>query len=288
MKKIVLIGKNGQLGNAIQEIFDKNEVELVAFDKNSLDILNEEQVDSALASIKPYMVINTSAFHVVPLCEEKPLEAFLLNCIAVRKLAQICNDKNIRLITYSTDYVFDGTKDTPYKEDERPNPLQVYGLSKLAGEYAALNSNPEKTYIIRTNGVYGGKTGSRSKGGNFVLSILRDISEKDSLEVTSEYFANPTSAINLAQATFELIKQDARYGVYHLASEGFCSWSEFAKKVLEYAKLKKTILPVKKTEKLGELKRPKFSVLANKKGKKLGIVLPPWEDSLKKYIETLS
>lgn len=287
MKKIVLIGKNGQLGSAIQEIFDKNEIELFAFDKNSLNILNEEQLNTALANIKPSIVINTSAFHKVSLCEEKPMEAFLLNCIAVRKLAQICNDKNARLITYSTDYIFDGTKRAPYGEDESPNPLQVYGLSKLAGEYAALSANPEKTYVIRTNGLYGGKTGSRSKGGNFILNILKDIAQQDSLEVTSEYFANPTSAIDLAGATYDLIKQDAVCGIYHLASEGYCSWYDFAKKILEYAKIKKVILPATKIEKLGKLQRPKFSVLANIKGKSIEIVLPTWEESLRKYIATL-
>ena len=287
MKKIILIGKNGQLGSEIIKAYDKNEIELFPFDKNSLNIINDGQVQSALENIKPDYVINTSAFHVVPLCEDSPLDAFHINCVAVNNIAKKCNTMNIRLISFSTDYVFDGTKNEPYKEDDRPNPLQIYGLSKLAGEYAALNANSGRTYIIRTNGVYGGKTGSRSKGGNFVLNILREISLKDNLEISSEHFANPTSAIDLALATVELIKKEAEFGIYHLASEGYCSWSDFAKKILEYVKLNKSIIPVAKTEISEKLKRPKFSVLDNIKGKKIGIILPKWEDSLKKYIKSI-
>lgn len=280
---MVLVGKAGQLGRAIEEVCGR-EFEMFGFDKNSLDVTDEKKVNSIISKIKPNIVINASAFHVVPLCEEKPLAAFLVNCVAVKNLAHVCSLLNIKFVTYSTDYVFDGKKGLPYKETDRPNPLQMYGLSKLSGEIASLNEYPNGTFVIRTCGVYGGKTGSKSKKGNFILTILREIKQKGSLEVSSEHFANPTFAIDLAKATLKLIKHDVESGIYHLASEGYCSWYEFAKKVLEYVKIKKRIVAVRRRENAGELKRPKFSVLANTKAKKLGIILPSWEEQLKAYI----
>jgi len=128
-----------------------------------LSITDFLQVKKKLDDVKPDVVINTSAYHVFPKCEENPIEAMRVNFVAVKNLAILCKECGIVFITYSTDYVFDGTKNEPYEEDDRPNPLQVYGISKLAGEYAVLNYYPEGSIIIRTCGVYGGRYGSPQK-----------------------------------------------------------------------------------------------------------------------------
>src|SRR3989338_326476 len=145
MNKILLIGETGQLGQEIIKDAPIFSFKVFGFRKDELDITNELQIKEKMKEIKPNIVINTSAYHVVPLCEKNPLLAMDVNFIAVRNLARICGEHNITFVTYSTDYVFDGQKGAPYQENDLPNPLQVYGMSKLAGEYAALHSHSAGT-----------------------------------------------------------------------------------------------------------------------------------------------
>lgn len=287
MADIIIIGKNGQLGKELVSSVVKFDFSVAAFSKEELNITDNLSLNKAIKRIKPKIVINTSAFHVVDNCEKDPLSAFGINCIAVKNLAKICKENKSLFVTYSTDYVFDGKKNKPYKEVDRPNPLQMYGLSKLAGEYAALNAYPERTYIIRTCGIYGGKEGSRSKRGNFVINILKEAKQNDILEVSSEQIVNPTYAKDLAEATLKLLELNPSPGIYHLVNEGYSSWYDFAKKVLEYARIKKKILPVDRGGKTGDMQRPKFSALINTKAKKLGVILPQIEDGLRSYLESI-
>lgn len=284
--KILLIGKNGQVG---QEIYSQSQelgYEIHAFGREELDITNAESVRSAIEKVSPDVVINTSAFHVVPLCEDDPQQAFLVNSIALKKIAEICKDKDIKFVTYSTDYVFDGLKGSPYVEEDKPNPLQMYGISKVAGEFIALNYSPTNI-IIRTCGVYGGQEGSRSKKGNFVLSILKEANNKKEIEVALEQIVNPTYAVDLAKSTLELLTHDEISGIYHLANEGYCSWAEFSAEVVSLKGLSTKIIPVDRKGMAGTLKRPLFSALENTRAARLGIKLPSWQDALKRYINTL-
>jgi dTDP-4-dehydrorhamnose reductase len=287
MADLMIIGKNGQLGVELVLFAKKLNRNFVAFGKEELDITDQLQLKKVIEKNKPKIIINTSAYHVVPDCEINPLLAFEVNCVAVRNLAKLCKENNILLVTYSTDYVFDGKKGKPYNEDDVPNPLQMYGLSKLAGEFAALNTYPKGSYIIRTCGVYGGMEGSRSKRGNFVINILKEAEKKDILEVSSEQIVNPTYAKDLAKASLGLLELNPKPGIYHLVNEGYLNWYEFAKKILEYANIEKKILPVDRGGKTGEMQRPKFSALTNTKAKKLGIILPPIEDGLKNYLKNV-
>lgn len=281
----MIIGKNGQLGTELV-LFSKNlNKNFVAYGREELDITDESQLKKAVEKNKPQIIINTSAYHVVVDCETNPLLAFEVNCVAVRNLAKLCKENNISFVTFSTDYIFDGKKGKPYRENDKPNPLQMYGLSKLAGEYAALNVYPEKTYIIRTCGVYGGKKGSKSKKGNFVINILKEAKQKDILEVSSEQIVNPTYAKDLAKATLKLLELNPDPGIYHLVNEGYSSWYNFAKKIFKYAKMKKNILPVDRNGKTGDIQKPIFSALINTKAKKLGVILPQIDDGLKSYLE---
>ncbi|MCX6782629.1 MAG: dTDP-4-dehydrorhamnose reductase [Candidatus Levybacteria bacterium] len=284
--KILLIGKNGQVG---QEIYSQSQelgYEIHAFGREELDITNAESVRSAIEKVSPDVVINTSAFHVVPLCEDDPQQAFLVNSIALKKIAEICKDKDIKFVTYSTDYVFDGLKGSPYVEEDKPNPLQMYGISKVAGEFIALNYSPTNI-IIRTCGVYGGQEGSRSKKGNFVLSILKEAANKQEIEVASEQIVNPTYAVDLAKSTLELLSLKDISGIYHLANEGYGSWSDFASEVIKLKGLSTKIIPVDRGGMAGTLRRPLFSALKNTKAADLGILLPTWQDGLVRYLNTL-
>ena len=285
--KILLIGKKGQLGQEIHKQSLERKYKIQAFGREELDITDSEKIKSRIKSIGPTVVINASAFHVVPDCEIYPEKAFLVNAIAVKNVAQITEQFNIPFITYSTDYVFDGRKGKSYVEEDLPSPMQAYGVSKAAGEYMALAYSP-KSIIIRSSGVYGGKHGSRSKKGNFALNILEQAKGKDSIEVAKEQIVNPTYAPDLAKATLDLLTHKDIKGIYHLANEGYCSWAEFAQKIMKIKNLPTKIIPIDRKGMAGNLKRPIFSALKNTKAAKLGVKLPTWQDAIKRYISTLN
>jgi dTDP-4-dehydrorhamnose reductase len=160
--RILLIGRTGQLGGDLLRSGSSHEI--VASDREELDISNPNQVKEAIDRHRPQIVINSAAFHNVPLCETQPEQAFRVNCVVVRDLAITCEGNGIRLVTFSSDYVFGGEKREPYAEDDLPHPLQIYGMSRVAGEHAALASAPSQAIVIRTCGLYG-SSGARSKGG---------------------------------------------------------------------------------------------------------------------------
>lgn len=284
--KILLIGKNGQLGAEINRQSLERKYEISVFGREELDITDSNKVNQEIESYEPDIVINTSAFHVVPVCEDEPEQAFLVNAISLKSLAEFCEEKKIKLITYSTDYVFDGLKGSPYIEDDKPNPLQIYGLSKLAGEYIVLNYSPN-SIVIRTCVVYGGKEGSRSKKGNFILNILQQAEKEKSIDVASEQIVSPTYSADLAEATLKLVEHANTKGLYHLVNEGYCSFAEFAQEAIKLKGLNTRIIPVDRKGISGKLKRPFFSALKNTEAANLGIKLPPWQDALKRYVNTL-
>lgn len=288
MRKILLIGKTGQLGNTIINDASSFGFEIVAPEREEMDVTNELQVKGKMEEIKPDVLINTSAYHVLSKCEENPSEAMVVNFLAVRNLAKLCKERDIVFVTYSTDYVFDGEKESPYEEKDTANPLQVYGLSKLAGECAALKEYLKETFIIRSCGIFGGKKGSPEKGGNFVLNIMKEAQDKEVIEVSCEQIISPTYAGDLSKATFKLLNSKGKAGIYHLVNEGCCSWYEFAKEILKLTKINKEIKPVDRKGLSGEMKRPKFSVLKNTKAKALKIELPSWQEGLKSYLNNES
>lgn len=287
MTKIFVLGKTGQLTTALQEEAKNFSIDLRAVSKEEADIRDKEAMKKAILEFQPQILINTSAYQPLQLCEENPEEAFLINAIAVFELAKLCKEKGILFLTYSSDYVFDGEKGSPYQEDDIPRPLQIYGVSKLAGEHAAMNVYPEGSVVIRTAGMYGGVSGSPQKG-NFVINFLRDVKGKDTIEVSKEQIVSPTSARDLARASLQLIAKNASSGIYHLVNEGHCSWHQFSKTIAEMLQLKIAVIPVDRGGKDQYLiRRPKFSALLNTKAKSYGIVLHPWEEALKKYLHEL-
>lgn len=286
MKKILLVGKNGQLGSEIingAEVFD---LKVFGFDREELDVTDAGQILEKIDKIKPDVIINASAYNLVLECEENYADAIEINFLAVQNLARACKENGVIFVTYSTDYVFNGRKGAPYLENDVPGPLQMYGISKLAGEYAALGAYPEKTFVIRTCGLYGGEKGSPEKG-NFVLNILKEAKEKEIIEVSSEQVVGPTYAKDLSQATLKLLNSKAMPGVYHLVNEGCCSWHEFAQEIFKLAGINKAIRAVDRQGASGKMKRPVFSALKNTKAKALGIELPSWQEGLKSYFNFL-
>jgi dTDP-4-dehydrorhamnose reductase len=289
MKKIFLIGKDGQLGSEIVQCAEAFSYHVSAFSKKELDVLNFEFITKKIQELEPDILINTSAYHVMSECEENPQNAMAVNFLAVAHMARVCKQYGVRFITFSTDYIFNGKKGSPYIEDDMPDPLQMYGISKLAGEYACTNYYPEGACVIRTCGLYGGKAGSPAKGGNFVLNMLKEGKEKDMITVSSDQIISPTYAGDLSKGVLELLqREEAVAGVYHLVNEGYCSWYEFTKEIFRMVGMETDIVPVKRGERVAGVRRPLFSALKNIKAQSLGVELPDWREGLRSYLKFLA
>lgn len=283
--KIFLIGKNGQLGREIDKLSRKLKNDTFSFGQSDLDILDYNLVREKIDKIMPDVVINTAAYHVVSDCEKFPDKAFLINVLAQKNLADICREKKIKLIYYSTDKVFNGKKRRPYREIDPTSPIQIYGLSKVAGEMVTLNYN-ENSLVIRTSIIFGGVIGSKEKKGNFVLYILKQSKAQESIEISSEQITSFVNAGDLALATLKLLKKDRR-GIYNVVNEKYSSSATFAKEIVKLRNLKLKIVPVNRKGFYGEMQTPIFTPLDTSKLKSEGIVLPEWRNGLKRYLKLL-
>jgi len=280
--RVLLVGATGQLGGDI--VRNNRDHEIVAPGRDQLDLMRSDQVENQMGDVAPDIVINCAAFHNVPLCEDKPDQAFLVNCVAVGRLAAICGLAGIPFVTFSSDYVFGGDQRTPYLESDPPRPLQIYGISRAAGEYAALAAAPDHALIIRTCGLYG-RSGSASRGGNFVDNRVADAKSKTSFEMGNEQVVCPTSTDDLSRAVLELIVHPQRSpGIYHLINEGECTWYELTCAIYEILGLNVDVRPVDRKGMTGAMRRPLYSVLANERARALGISLPNWRESLVRYL----
>jgi len=283
MKRILITGANGQLGQSIAEM-SKNHKQIECFfvTRNELDITNEDLVNHYFDDKSFDFVINCAAYTAVDKAEDDQENAFLVNAKATEFLAKISNAKNIPFIHVSTDYVFDGTESVPRLETDQTNPIGVYGQTKLDGENLALGNNP-KTIILRTAWVY-----SRF-GNNFVKTMLRLFNDKDSISVVADQIGSPTNAIDLANAILEIVSKDELvYGIYNYSNEGECSWFEFAQKIKEFSGSSIEINPVPTSAYPTKAKRPAYSLLDKSKIKEVyQLEIPTWEDSLKEELKHL-
>jgi len=279
--KLAVIGSNGQLGTDLMEVLSA-EHDVAGLNHNDIEITDIDSVRNVLSAIKPAVVLNTAAYHIVPEAEKFPAKAFQINGIGAMNLAKVCQELDTRLVHYSTDYVFDGKKQKPYTEDDRPNPLSVYANTKLSGEYFVLNYC-DKSYVIRVSGIYG-KVPCRAKGGNFITTMVKLANEKPEVRVVNDEILTPTPTYHIARNTAALIRTDG-FGLYHMSCAGEVSWYEFAKVIWETLGLKTPLYPASVKDFPLVVKRPFYSVLENQNLKKLGIdQMPDWKDALKEFL----
>jgi len=271
------------LGTDLLEVLSK-EHDVVGLNHTDIEITDIDSVKNALSTIKPAIVLNTAAYHIVPEAEKFPAKAFQINGIGTMNLAKVCQDLDTRLVHYSTDYVFDGKKQKPYTEDDCPNPLSVYANTKLSGEYFALNYC-DRSYVIRVSGIYG-KIPCRAKGGNFITTMIKLANEKPEVRVVNDEILTPTPTYHIAKNTAALIGKDA-FGLYHMSCEGEVSWYEFAKVIWETLQLKTPLYPASVKDFPLVVKRPFYSVLENKNLNKLGInEMPEWKEALIQFLKS--
>lgn len=258
--------------------------EILAPSRNELDVSRRDDIERAVDGVRPDVIINCAAFHNLLACEEEPARAFMVNAVAVRDLAMACAQRSVRLVTFSTDYVFDGSRTEAWREDDKPAPLQIYGVTRLAGENAALANAPGHAIVIRTCGLYG-RAGSRSRGGNFVDARVADARANSEIDVSHDQTVTPTSTNDLSFAVYALIEHpDCLPGIYHLTNDGQCTWCEFTKEIVRLIGAKCEVRPVNRGGRTGLMRRPLYSVLANTRARALGIVMRPWQLALADYI----
>ncbi len=251
--------------------------EVIGMDREEIDITRAFECRNAVADTRPDLVINAAAYTNVDGCETAKDECFAVNAEAVKNIAEACRDRSIPIVHYSTDYVFDGNGTRPYLEDDPCNPINTYGASKLTGEHH-LRRITDNHLIIRTAWLYG------AKGKNFVQAILEKARATGKLTVVDDQTGSPTCTRDLAAATELLVDKNAR-GIFHVTNRGWCTWFDFARKILQEARLETVeLLPIKTSELVRAAKRPAYSVMSGQKFITVtGKTMQPWQLAFSDY-----
>jgi dTDP-4-dehydrorhamnose reductase len=277
--KIAIIGSTGQLGTDLVKLLH-NEHEVIGLTHKDIEVTDYNSC-LILKGHHPDLVINTAAFHKTDQCEEEPLKTFSVNAIGARNIRTISTEIGATTIFISTDYVFDGCKNEPYTEDDTPNPINTYGISKLAGELYT-KQNP-KHYIIRVASLFG-VAGASGKGGNFIESMMTKARKDEVLSVVDDMWMTPTYTKDAALTVKQIIEKTLPSGTYHATNQGYCTWFQFSRQIFTETSLNPTLKPIKTSELQVKASRPRFSALKSTKLPKYGIEMRDWKQALHDYL----
>jgi dTDP-4-dehydrorhamnose reductase len=279
--RFAVLGAAGQLGC---ELCARLPGEVIAVGRTHIDLARPDAIHATVAALGVDAFINCAAYNLVDRAESDPEAAFAVNAWGVRALARACRAANVKLVHFSTDYVFgiDSSRTEPYGENDPPGPLGVYGLSKLSGEYLCRAECPD-ALVIRTCGLYG-TAGSGGKGGNFVETMLRLAGEGKPIRVVNDQHCTPSYTVDVAEATTALVGVGAT-GLFHVTNAGSCTWYELAAETFRQSGLKPSLTPISSSEYESAARRPSFSVLSTAKAAAAGIaVLRGWKSALDSYL----
>ena len=281
--RVAVIGSTGQLGQDLMRIFGE---EAVGFAHEDLDVTEEASVASAMRSAQPDWVLNTAAFHRVDDCEADPTLTFAVNSLGALNVARAAADAGSGVVFYSSDYVFGGEdreRGHPYDEGDSPQPLSVYGTSKVAGEQLVMQANP-RHLVVRSAGLYG--TATSRKGWTFPELMINKARTEGVVRVVTDQVLSPTFTADLAEKTKELIEHDA-VGLFHLTNDGECSWFEFAQGAFETAGVEAEMEPIDTGQLNQRARRPSYSALDTTRLEAVGLKpMRPWKDALSDYLQT--
>jgi dTDP-4-dehydrorhamnose reductase len=282
--KIAVLGGNGQLGSDVGLAFVDAGHEVVALDHSDIEIADPASVERTLAAHRPDVVVNTAAMHNVDRCEQEPTRAFEVNGVGPLNLARASKRLDFKLIHISTDYVFGGRRSDPYHESDLPAPLNIYGVTKLSGEYAVLAAS-SSALVVRTSGLYGAHP-CRAKGGlNFVELMLKLGRERGTVKVVTDETVSPTSTWDLARQLVALAETE-ECGLFHATSQGACTWNEFARVIFDIADLPVVVEAATAVDFPQKVPRPSYSVLDNARLRSLGLdLMPTWQTAVRRYLE---
>jgi dTDP-4-dehydrorhamnose reductase len=275
--RILVMGHKGMLGSDLMDVLARDH-EVSGVDIAEFDITSAPDCLRVVGEFYPEVIVNAAAYTDVDGCETNREACFAVNAEGVRNIAYACKDSGAKIVHYSTDYVFDGTKGEPYLEDDPCRPINTYGASKRKGEELLIETS-ENHVLIRTAWLYG------RQGNNFVKAILAKARDEGMLRVVDDQVGSPTFSFDLAQATKLLVERDCR-GIYHVTNRGVCSWFQFAQRILEYAQVSGvTVEPIKSHELSRKAARPAYSVLSNRKFMEATQkTMRPWQVALNDYL----
>ena len=279
---ILVIGSNGQLGTDMVQLAAQQKIVCTGLDFPQIDITSQESVAAVMATVKPDIVINCAAFTAVDDCETKPGDAYKVNADGPAVLAKATRNCGALLVHISTDYVFDGTKKTPYLETDTPSPLTVYGKSKLEGEIK-IAQNTDRFQIYRIAWLYG------IYGNNFVKTIRNVAAKKaasgETLKVVNDQFGTPTHTVDVCRQIFSTMQKEL-FGIFHCTSQGACSWYDFAREIIDSYNIKADLKPCTTEEYPRPAPRPMYSVLENARLKSAGEDnMPEWKEAFHAFLK---
>jgi len=277
--RIVIIGSTGQLGTDLTKAFQTEDT-VVGLTHQDFEVTTYDSC-LRLKELKPDVVINTAAFHRTDQCEDEPLKAFSVNAVGARNIALVSKEVNATTVYITTDYVFDGSKTEAYDEGDRPNPINTYGISKLAGELFT-KQNP-RHYIIRVASLFGA-AGASGKGGNFVETMITKAKRNEPISVVDDMWMSPTYTRDAATVIQRIIKSGIAFGTFHTTNQGQCSWFEFAQEIFKQTGLKPDLTHTKTDQLQYKAKRPRFSALTSTELPKHRMEMPEWKDALHRYL----
>jgi dTDP-4-dehydrorhamnose reductase len=280
--RVAVIGSNGQLGSDLVEALTRNSAfEPIGVLHKDLEVSDASSC-KRIAELKPEVVVNTAAFHKTDLCEDDPLRAFQVNAVGSYNVSRACSDIGAVHVYISTDYVFSGDKVQPYSEEDTPAPINVYGMSKLAGELVASEYAP-KHYVIRSSSLFG-RAGASGKGGNFVETVVKKATSGDEIKVVGDIIMSPTNTMDLAQTICKIVEKRLPWGTYHVANSGSCTWWEFAKEIVLMGGFKAEVKRITSSEYPTKARRPKLSALTSVRLSHHNISMRGWQDALADYL----
>lgn len=278
--KVLVTGVKGQLGYDVVKELEKRGYQPIGVDRDEMDLMDNTAIRSVIMNLKPEAIIHCAAHTAVDKAEEEVEVCYQINAESVKVIAECAKELDIKLIYISTDYVFDGTKEGEYTETDIPNPINVYGASKLKGEQY-VQDLLEKYYIVRISWVFG------VNGNNFIKTMRRLGEQLEELNVIDDQVGSPTYTADLAPLLVDMMETE-KYGIYHASNEGFCSWYEFAKEIFKQSGIHVKVNPITTDQYPTKAKRPMNSKMSKRKLTDNGFQLfPIWKKSLKNYIEII-
>ena len=278
--KVLVTGVKGQLGYDVVKELGKRGHQPIGVDREEMDLMDNEAIRIFIMNLKPDAIIHCAAYTAVDKAEEEAEICYQINAEAVKVIAECAKELDVKMIYISTDYVFDGTKEGEYVETDIPNPINVYGASKLKGEQY-VQELLEKYYIVRISWVFG------VNGNNFIKTMRRLGLERDELNIIHDQVGSPTYTEDLAPLLVDMIETN-KYGIYHATNEGFCSWYEFANEIFKQSRIEVKTNPITTDQYPTAAKRPMNSQMSKAKLKENGFnILPTWQNALTDYIKKI-
>jgi dTDP-4-dehydrorhamnose reductase len=281
--RVAVAGARGQLGAAIVHEFASRHV-VIPLVRGDLDISDDHAVGATMERLHPDVIVNCAAYNDVDGAEDHPVEALNVNAFAVRALAGAAAATDAIFVHYSSDFVFDGTASTPYTEDDRPNPRSVYAISKLLGEWFAVDA--PRWYVLRVESLFGRAPGAPPAMGS-MAGLVKKLMAGEETRAFEDRTVSPTSVIDAAVATRQLVETVAPTGLYHCVNSGSCTWLELARELARQLGVEPRLIPIRLADLSLRAERPLYCALSNAKLLSAGVVMRTWQDALARYLSTV-